>query len=267
MNYYSHNIGDYRRDTMHLSLLEHGAYRQLMDMYYLSENKIPRETEEVLRRLCARTEEEKNSVLSVLNEFFCFDDGWFHSRCDEEILAYKNKSRRAQDNGKLGGRPPKTKEVISGLSEITEEKANHKPITNNHKPITNNINSPSAQQDKPAKKSKVKPELDYSVWPEQPMAQVLSDWLTLRKAKRAPVTQTVLVASGEEFRKAAAFGYSVDDCLKCWAQAGWQGFKFEWMKNQQARGHPPPQNSPAGGGISTRDITLIENLQDRSWAK
>jgi len=136
MNYYSQHIGDYRRDTAHLSLLEHGVYRQLLDMYYLSEEKISKETDLVFRRLCARTEDEKNAVLNILKEFFTYDDGWVHKRCESEIQAYKSKANRAKENGKLGGRPPKTKEVIYGFPEETKEKANHKPITNNQEPLT-----------------------------------------------------------------------------------------------------------------------------------
>lgn len=146
MNYYSHHIGDYRRDTAHLSLLEHGVYRQLLDMYYLSEEKIPEETEVVYRRLCARTEDEKTAVNTVLFEFFKRENGWVHTRCEREISAYQGKADRARKNGKLGGRPSKTKVVISGNLEETEEKANHKPITNNHKPLTNiNTNSDQAE--------------------------------------------------------------------------------------------------------------------------
>lgn len=144
MNYYQHHIGDYRRDTAHLSLLEHGAYRQLLDMYYLSEEKIPEETEVVMRRLCARTNEEKSAVVTVLNEFFFLSDGWSHKRCDSEISAYHDKADRARNNGKLGGRPSKTKEVISDNPEETQTKANHKPLTINHKPLTTNKNIPAS---------------------------------------------------------------------------------------------------------------------------
>lgn len=134
MNYYSHHIGDYRRDTAHLSLLEHGVYRQLLDMYYLSESKIPSETEVVYRRLCAKTEEEKKAVDTVLLEFFRLENGWTHTRCEKEITEYKGKAERARGNGKLGGRPSKTKVVISGNQEVTQEKANHKPLTINQEP-------------------------------------------------------------------------------------------------------------------------------------
>ena len=150
MNYYSFHIGDYRRDTTHLSMLEHGAYRQLLDWIYLDEKPIPKETQVVFRGLSARTEEEKTAIQTVLKEMFVLrKDGYVQARSLNEINNYKVKGDTARENGKLGGRPKKTKAVNSGLSKktkvvnsglskITQKKANHKPLTNNHKPITIN---------------------------------------------------------------------------------------------------------------------------------
>lgn len=142
MHYYQHHIGDYRRDTIHLTLLEHGVYRQLMDCYYLSESPLPTETEAVCRRISARTEEEREAVRNVLNEFFKpTPEGWIHTRCDKEIASYQTKARASRANGKLGGRPVsgnkdrpgkgKTQPVKSGFPEETQPKGNsltHKPI-------------------------------------------------------------------------------------------------------------------------------------------
>ena len=112
-------------------------------MYYLHEQQIPRETESVMRRLCARTEEEKQAVLSVLDEFFFLtENGYVHSRCDAEIALYQGKAGQARSNGKLGGRPKKTESEPeknqSGFQEKPNEKltTNHKPLTTNHKPRT-----------------------------------------------------------------------------------------------------------------------------------
>lgn len=137
MNYYKHHIGDYRRDTSHLSLLEHGIYRQLLDQYYLDEKPLPAETESVMRRLSARTEEEKKAVEMVLKEFFTLKNGWHHKRCEMELNDYRDFADKARQNGKLGGRPRKTEGVILANRNVTETKANHKPLTNNHKPVTN----------------------------------------------------------------------------------------------------------------------------------
>lgn len=147
MNYYNHHIGDYRADTAHLSLLEHGIYRQLLDQYYLSEKPIPKETELVFRRLRAITEDEQNAVIQILQEFFTWtEQGYVHARCEEELAGYRLKAEKARENGKHGGRPPKkteqkptqnpeiTKPVSLANPEITGSEANQEPKTKNHKP-------------------------------------------------------------------------------------------------------------------------------------
>lgn len=128
MHYYKHNIADYRKDTTHLSHLEHGIYRQLLDEYYLNEN--PLKTESVMRRLRIQTDEEQKAVQNVLNDFFAHDaqdDVWRHTRVDEELHKYQDKAETARANGKRGGRPKhaqKTKPVNSGNPEESKSKAN-----------------------------------------------------------------------------------------------------------------------------------------------
>jgi len=137
MHYYQFNIADYRKDTTHLSMLEHGAYRQLLDWHYLDQAPIPKETEVVFRRLSARTEDEQKAILIVLKELFVLtDDGYIQHRVMREIDDYIAKADRARDNGKLGGRPPKTKVVISDNPEQTQAKAN--PLTNE---LINSLNN------------------------------------------------------------------------------------------------------------------------------
>lgn len=140
MHYYQFHVGDYRRDTAHLTLLEHGAYRQLLDWYYLDETPIPKETDLVFRRLSARTDEEKKAVLAVLNDFFMLTDaGYVQERADEEIRAYQNRADIARENGKKGGRPRKTTQDnptanpagYFGKANVSQQKANQEPLTNN----------------------------------------------------------------------------------------------------------------------------------------
>jgi uncharacterized protein YdaU (DUF1376 family) len=49
MNFYKHFLGDYARDTKDLSLLEHGAYRVLLDHNYATEQPIPNELDKLYR--------------------------------------------------------------------------------------------------------------------------------------------------------------------------------------------------------------------------
>lgn len=121
MNYYPFHPGDYLRDTAHLEPMEDLAYRRLLDLYYLSEAPIPLETQQVSRRLRLGSE----SVISVLNEFFiCTPNGYIHKRCDAEIADYRHRQDKSRQNGKLGGRPKKTQQVILANPEETQSKPN-----------------------------------------------------------------------------------------------------------------------------------------------
>ena len=89
MHYYQHNIADYRKDTAHLTLLEHGCYHQLLDQYYLNEEPLPLDDNKLFRLLTARTQDEKNAIKSVLDDFFTkTEDGYVHRRCQAEIEQY-----------------------------------------------------------------------------------------------------------------------------------------------------------------------------------
>lgn len=148
MHYYQFNIADYRKDTVHLTPMEHYIYRTLMDNYYLSEAPIPKETQVVMRRLGLGSDglESVNNVLSDF--FFLLDDGWHHKRIDTEIAHYHEKAEKNRRNGKKGGRPKnqqltedkkpkKTQSVTVGNPVETQTKGNQEPITNNQEPITN----------------------------------------------------------------------------------------------------------------------------------
>jgi uncharacterized protein YdaU (DUF1376 family) len=86
MNFYKRHIGDYLKDTAHLSLLEHGVYTRLLDVYYTRESGIPEA--QVSRLIGARSKEECAALQVVLDEFFELIDGtWIQDRCEREIHA------------------------------------------------------------------------------------------------------------------------------------------------------------------------------------
>lgn len=97
MNYYAFHLGDYARSTRHLTMVEHGAYRLLIDLYYVRETPLPADDAALFRLVCARTDEEKQAVSTVLAEFFVrTDEGWRHTRCDEEIARGQEKQSKAK---------------------------------------------------------------------------------------------------------------------------------------------------------------------------
>ena len=87
MNYYERHIGDYLKDTAHLTLLEHGVYTRLLDVYYTREGPIP--AKEAARLIGARDKDEREALQMVLAEFFTESpEGWRQKRCDEEIARF-----------------------------------------------------------------------------------------------------------------------------------------------------------------------------------
>lgn len=135
MYYYQHHIGDYRRDTAHLSLLEHGIYRQLLDLYYITEKPLDANA---LRLICARDANEIEAVKQILSEFFTLEDGkYYHDRCEDEIAKFHSKSDKAKASAKARWNKNNELEDANALPTQSERNANHKPITTNHKPLTN----------------------------------------------------------------------------------------------------------------------------------
>jgi uncharacterized protein YdaU (DUF1376 family) len=201
MHYYQFHIGDYKSHTHHLSLLEDLAYRRLLDFYFLHEKPIKHR--DVARQIGMREHEE--DVMTVLNEFFIStEDGFVSPRADKEIKQYKEFSEAGKRGAaKRWGTPPNG-EAISP--------PNATPIaTNNHKPITNNqIREKATSVATPIGVSD-------SVWQE---------FKTLRKAKKAPITQRAIDAIETEANKA---GWTLEKALEECVVRGWQAFKADWV--------------------------------------
>jgi len=256
MHYYSHNISDYRADTAHLSAVEHGIYRQLIDWYYLDERPIPTETQVVIRRLRLGSESEIQALKNVLSDFFILqEDGFHQSRCDEEIASYRAMSQRNRENGKRGGRPKlgtepeKTQVVISGLTKGNPDESNSK---GNQELRTNN------QELRTKKEEKIKQRATRAqaiACPVDVDPQVWADWIQLRKAKKAPVTAAAM--AGIE-REAAKARISLQDALETCCARGWAGFKAEWVANSGVSG------PSANGSASTKKFDPIEYLRAKN---
>ena len=200
MHYYQFNIGDYVSHTRHLSPIEDIAYRRLLDAYYLSERPLNSGLTSVARQIGLRDYEQEVKI--VLDEFFKLtEDGWINTRADKEIAHFKGKIEQASKAGRASA-----ERRSNARSTDVQPTNNHKPITNNHKPKnTNTVAPPFGVTD--------------SVW---------QDWLKLRKAKKAAVTQTALDGIQREADKA---GVSLQSVLETCCERGWTGFKADWLKS------------------------------------
>jgi uncharacterized protein YdaU (DUF1376 family) len=206
MHYYQHNIGDYRRDTSHLSLVEHGIYRQLMDSYYLDEQPLCADLAKLMRSHSVRSADEQQSLKNVLADFFeLTENGYIHKRCDEVIAEYHGKSDKARASA-MARWHSQNKDVDANALPTQTERNAKGMLTNNHKPITNNhIPTPEG--------------VTESVW---------NDYLKIRKAAKKPITDTALKGLIREANKA---NKTLNEALVICCERSWLGFKAEWLKS------------------------------------
>jgi len=177
MHYYSHHVGDYHRDTAHLSIVEHGVYRLLMDSYYSTERRLPADQAMLCRIVRATSKTERDAVASVARLFFNEQDGLLtHSRIDRELELYQAQREQASNAGKAsaakrnsvtkGQRPFNDRSTTVGIPleqngqrNANETPTNQEPVTSNHKSSTN------------SKARKAKVEISDEEW----MAQLKAD--------------------------------------------------------------------------------------------
>lgn len=153
MIFYKHWMGDYQRDTGDLSLVEHGAFRLLLDHYYATEKPLPPELARLNRIAKAVTTEEQDAVRVVADRFFPVIDGERrNARADAEMADAKGLSKVQSDKGKLGGRghkkeanvkPEESREKAERKPEESPEKASH---SHSHSHSQNQSQKPEAEE-------------------------------------------------------------------------------------------------------------------------
>ncbi len=98
------------------------------------------------------------------------------------------------------------------------------PCDNTLNPDSLNPDSLNPDSLKKPRKRSAAPQVDR---PNEVSEQTWADWLALRKAKRAPVTETVVQGARDEASKA---GMQLDALLPVWCMRGSQGLQADWIK-------------------------------------
>ena len=194
---------------MHLSEIEDLTYRRLLDWYYLHESPIPLDLNEVSRQIRMRS--HSDCIATVLLEFFeRTADGWIHHRANKEIEKVGDKSQKASASAKA-----RWNKVSDANALPTQSECN---ATHNTLPITQDT------EHKTQKKATVVATpvgVSDSVWQE---------FKSLRKAKKAPITQRAIDKISEE---ASLAGWTLEKALEECIVRGWQAFKADWVAPKQ----------------------------------
>jgi len=141
----------------------------------------------------------------------------------------------AWENGNKGGRPKKNPKQTDGQPEENPPVTHGLPMAN-----------PSLTQTKPIRVDKRREEektetqaqapsrkRDPSPSPSRPddvEPQTWGDWLVLRRAKKAPVSETVISGARAEAAKA---GMPLDAFLRVWCTRGSQGLQADWLSQHE----------------------------------
>lgn len=101
MKYYQFNIADYRQDTQHLTPEEHYIYRTLLDECYLTELPLPTDIRVLMRKL-RLTSDQKDTLLTILDEFFDLtDEGYSNDKVNRVLSKTYEKSEKARASVKV----------------------------------------------------------------------------------------------------------------------------------------------------------------------
>lgn len=150
MNYYRRYLGDYMRDTMHLSMTEHGAYGLLLDACYATEKPLPKDHEALYRICRAMNAAEQAAVRTVSDQFFKVNgDGLRHNeRADREIGVAQSTIQRQRESGvdssvKRWGEGRLTDRSTDGSTDESSGRSAIQPPTTNHQPPETNHQTPT----------------------------------------------------------------------------------------------------------------------------
>ena len=153
MHYYQHNIKSFNSATRHLTRVERSLYRDLIELYYDTEQPLPADDfDRLARRVMAVSEEEKQALTYVLSEFFeKTGDVWSHDKCDEELDKYREaataksragkasaEARRKKAEARKGKRKGANEQDLTDVEQPLNTCSTDEQLTNNHKPLTNN---------------------------------------------------------------------------------------------------------------------------------
>ncbi len=130
MDWYPWYIRDFRRDTLHLSLAEEGAYRRLIDQYMEQRGPLI-DDDASLARLAGVGLDEWLMVAPKVRGFFQPKDGKLHhKRCKQELDAQNERFKRHSERGK--------KAAFAKYSKINDKRPSSMltPTTLNTTPIT-----------------------------------------------------------------------------------------------------------------------------------
>ena len=217
MHYYQHHIGDFIKATARLSDTQAMAYLRLLWMYYDSEKPLKPDAKVLAFQIGASVEETE---LLLESFFWLAENGWHHTRCDQEIAEYRSFLDKKSNAGKASAERRKNNRS-TGVEQVLNSSPSDEQLTTNQQPLTNNQ----------SKEAKASPDLGKpkSV-PACPVAEIVEMYNTILPE----LPQTVVVNDSRK-RAIAARWREVVTADKLDRQGGLDFFRwyFEMVKTSK----------------------------------
>ena len=178
MHYYQHHIGDFIKATARLSDTQSMAYLRLLWMYYDSEKPLKPDAKILAFQIGASVEETQ---LLLESFFWLAENGWHHTRCDQEIAEYRSFLDKKSNAGKASAE--RRKNIRStGVEQVLDSSATGEQLTTNQQPLTNNQSkvanaTPDLGKPKSVPSAPIQEivELYNTILPELPQTIVVND--------------------------------------------------------------------------------------------
>lgn len=132
MHYYQHHIGDFIKATARLTDTQSMAYLRLLWMYYDSEKPLKPDTKILAFQIGATVEETQ---LLLESFFWLAENGWHHTRCDQEIAEYRAFLDKKSNAGKASAERRKNNRS-TGVEQLLNSSPSVEQLTTNQ--LTNN---------------------------------------------------------------------------------------------------------------------------------
>ena len=214
MNFFKLYIGDYQRDTAHLSVTEHGAYLLMLQHYYATEKHLP-VGKALHRMLRAQDKAERDAIDVVVAQFGReTPDGLVNDRADVEIT---KAGAQADTNARIAREREERRKAEREAHEkstnrATNDQPNQTPDTRHQEP------PPGVSGGKPPKP----PPVEIPEWVPAEQWQAFVE-MRRAKGKRAPFTVAAAKGIVEELGKLREQGQDPEAVLAQSVVNGWSG--------------------------------------------
>lgn len=133
MHYYQHHIGDFIKATARLTDGQTMAYLRLLWMYYDTEKPLKPDIKVLAFQIGATVDETE---LLLESFFWLAENGWHHTRCDQEIAEYRAFLEKKSNAGRASAERRKHNSATD-VEQVLNECSTTEQLTTNQQPITN----------------------------------------------------------------------------------------------------------------------------------